>query len=177
MPLSTLHNPRFPRPYRAAHHLFNYQSREIRLAVRTRKNDDTAHYVRFCASLTQSRSCQSYVRTCTAPREDIRGCTRPVRYHLDPRRYIFRIVNIVIFVFTTNSLPGANSDPKDAHPTLMDFLKRQVPGAKYILSVCTGSWLLAGAGFLTGKRATTNKMLYTLVEVRMFLNFLRKSPG
>lgn len=29
---------------------------------------------------------------------------------------------------------------------------------KYLLSVCTGSWLLAKAGVLDGKKATSNKM-------------------
>jgi putative intracellular protease/amidase len=40
---------------------------------------------------------------------------------------------------------------------LIEFVKRQAPGAKYILSVCTGSWILAGIGLLDGKKATSNK--------------------
>ena len=41
--------------------------------------------------------------------------------------------------------------------SLLDFVKRQAPGAQYVLSVCTGSEVLAHAGVLQGKRATTNK--------------------
>ncbi len=31
---------------------------------------------------------------------------------------------------------------------------------KYLLSVCTGSWLLARAGLLDGKKATSNKFAW-----------------
>ena len=44
--------------------------------------------------------------------------------------------------------------------SLVDFVKRQAPGAQYVLSVCTGSEVLARAGVLQGKRATTNKASY-----------------
>lgn len=50
-------------------------------------------------------------------------------------------------------------------PSLLNFLKRQVPGAKYVLSVCTGSWVLAQAGVLDGKRATSNKFLFREIQV------------
>ncbi|KAG9103404.1 hypothetical protein FRC06_011044 [Ceratobasidium sp. 370] len=37
------------------------------------------------------------------------------------------------------------------------------PGLQYLLSVCTGSWVLAQAGVLEGKNATTNKAAYKQV--------------
>lgn len=48
---------------------------------------------------------------------------------------------------------------------LLEFVKQQAPGALYILSVCTGSWILAQAGLLNGKRATTNKAAFKNVKV------------
>ncbi|KIK57525.1 hypothetical protein GYMLUDRAFT_86740 [Collybiopsis luxurians FD-317 M1] len=58
---------------------------------------------------------------------------------------------------------GPSASPTHVHPSLLEFVKQQAPGAKHILTVCTGSWILAGTGLLEGKRATTNKMLYRLV--------------
>jgi cyclohexyl-isocyanide hydratase len=40
-------------------------------------------------------------------------------------------------------------------PVLREFIQKQKPTAKYITSVCTGAFLLAEAGLLTGKKATT----------------------
>src|SRR5260221_6729591 len=39
---------------------------------------------------------------------------------------------------------------------VLDFLRRQAEGAKYITSVCTGSLVLGAAGLLRGYRATTH---------------------
>lgn len=41
-------------------------------------------------------------------------------------------------------------------PLLTDWLRREGPRARRVASVCTGSYLLAGAGLLDGKRATTH---------------------
>lgn len=41
------------------------------------------------------------------------------------------------------------------------FVKEVYPSLKYIISVCTGSTILARAGVLDGKRATTNKKAWT----------------
>jgi cyclohexyl-isocyanide hydratase len=39
---------------------------------------------------------------------------------------------------------------------VLEFLRRQARGAKYITSVCTGSLVLGAAGLLKGKRATSH---------------------
>ncbi|KAJ7902144.1 class I glutamine amidotransferase-like protein [Mycena olivaceomarginata] len=56
---------------------------------------------------------------------------------------------------------GPQVDPPRACP---EFIKRQAPGAKYILTVCTGSLILARTGLLSGKRATTNKSAFRSVQ-------------
>jgi putative intracellular protease/amidase len=43
---------------------------------------------------------------------------------------------------------------------LQNWLQTQASSAELITSVCTGSALLAAAGLLTGRRATTNKMAF-----------------
>jgi cyclohexyl-isocyanide hydratase len=49
---------------------------------------------------------------------------------------------------------GVNDMVGDAD--MLDFLRRQAQGAKYVTSVCTGSLVLGAAGLLQGYRATTH---------------------
>ena len=51
---------------------------------------------------------------------------------------------------------GFGTDEMVNDEEVLDFLRRQAEGAKYITSVCTGSLVLGAAGLLRGYRATTH---------------------
>ena len=57
---------------------------------------------------------------------------------------------------------GFGTLPQLENEVFLAFLKQQALGAQYVCSVCTGSLLLARAGLLEGRRATTNKQLFGL---------------
>ncbi|SJL00931.1 related to ThiJ/PfpI family protein [Armillaria ostoyae] len=61
-------------------------------------------------------------------------------------------------------VPGGIIGNGKTEHSLMNFLKRQGPNAKYILTVCTGSWILSSTGLLDGKRATTNKEMFNVIK-------------
>ena len=50
--------------------------------------------------------------------------------------------------------PGVAALMED--PVVLDFLRRQAPGLKYLTSVCTGALVLGAAGLLKGRQATTH---------------------
>ncbi|KAF3916948.1 hypothetical protein AA313_de0201746 [Arthrobotrys entomopaga] len=63
-------------------------------------------------------------------------------------------------------VPGGPGDfyRDEYHVTdVEDFIARRYPQLNYLLSVCSGAVNLARAGVLNGKRATTNKAVYTWV--------------
>jgi len=64
-------------------------------------------------------------------------------------------------------VPGGwgRSIPVDTEP-LVPWLARTAPRAEYVLSVCTGSALLALTGFLDRRPATTNKALFDWVSAK-----------
>ncbi len=51
---------------------------------------------------------------------------------------------------------GLGTDDMINDGEMLEFLRRQAVGAKYITSVCTGSLVLGAAGLLRGYRATTH---------------------
>ncbi len=51
---------------------------------------------------------------------------------------------------------GGGTDDMVNDADMLDFLRRQAAGARYITSVCTGSLVLGAAGLLRGYRAATH---------------------
>jgi len=62
-------------------------------------------------------------------------------------------------------VPGGRGTRTEIDNTdLLTWLKQQSASAQYITSVCTGSVLLAAAGLLNNRRATTNKNAFEWVS-------------
>lgn len=62
-------------------------------------------------------------------------------------------------------VPGGGGTRREVdNPALLQWLEEAAGQSEYVLSVCTGSALLAKAGLLDGRRATTNKMAFDWVS-------------
>lgn len=62
-------------------------------------------------------------------------------------------------------LVGATMPWVLSHSAILEFVRNQASGCKNMIGVCTGALLLGSAGFLEGKRATTNFQMKPLLPV------------
>lgn len=54
-------------------------------------------------------------------------------------------------------VPGGQGTRKEVdNPVLVSFIKEQAINCQYVISICTGAFLLCAAGLLANKRATTH---------------------
>ncbi|ORX95457.1 ThiJ/PfpI domain-containing protein [Basidiobolus meristosporus CBS 931.73] len=71
---------------------------------------------------------------------------------------------------------GAGAEVVMQKQEFLDSIKKLASQAKYIVSVCTGSAILANAGLLDGKRATSNKMAFPwVVQFGPKVNWVREA--
>ncbi|HEX5959510.1 MAG TPA: DJ-1/PfpI family protein [Hyphomicrobiaceae bacterium] len=59
---------------------------------------------------------------------------------------------------------GPGTTPLMADSEVLDFLRRQAAGARYVTAVCTGALVLGAAGLLAGRRATTHWSAHHLLS-------------
>jgi hypothetical protein len=64
---------------------------------------------------------------------------------------------------------GIGARNEEAVRPVVQFLRQRFASLRWCLTVCTGSWVLARAGVLDGRRATSNKRAFRTVSFLLFV--------
>ena len=73
-------------------------------------------------------------------------------------------------------VPGGHGiREKTIFDDVTSFIKARYPTLKYLLSVCTGSMMVAAAGVLDGRKATSNKFSWDFATSNKSVNWIRKA--
>lgn len=73
-------------------------------------------------------------------------------------------------------VPGGQGSRAAGLEPAIDFIKEVYPSLQYIISICTGARLVAQAGVLDGKRATTNKLSWqSTITVRSEVDWVHRA--
>lgn len=71
---------------------------------------------------------------------------------------------------------GAGTRFPDTINPVIEFVEKVFPSVKYIISICNGAGVLARAGILDGRRATTNKLLWEpTTALRKEVNWVKEA--
>ncbi|KAG2018776.1 hypothetical protein CC2G_008167 [Coprinopsis cinerea AmutBmut pab1-1] len=57
----------------------------------------------------------------------------------------------------SSSQGGMGNRPPATMDSVINYIRQVYPRLQHLITVCTGSWLVAQAGILDGRKATTNK--------------------
>ncbi|KAL8747621.1 MAG: hypothetical protein Q9190_000512 [Brigantiaea leucoxantha] len=91
----------------------------------------------------------------------------PVSTQIDPPKKSTKFGQSIVPTHTLKDAPALDVllvpgglGTRNPDPALVDYISNTYPSLKYIISVCTGAGLLARAGVLKDKTATTNKKAF-----------------
>ncbi|HEX5393664.1 MAG TPA: GlxA family transcriptional regulator [Rhodocyclaceae bacterium] len=90
-----------------------------------------------------------YVLQVVGPKRGLTRSSASVAMHAESMNAVRELDTLVV-------VGGPGAPQAAANRRVLDFIRRQAPRARRVCSVCSGAYVLAAAGVLNGRRATTH---------------------